>query len=982
MKRIGKLIISAAAAICIAVPFSACERTLDLESPAGFNLDEKYTLTWEPVANARSYLLEIKNVQTGKSSESTSRRETYLLSYLETGDYDIRVRAIGDGKRYNDSEWSTVLSFNRALETGCSYRLINNGLEYEIASAYSTLTEIVMEDSYRGKPVTSVGTNAFSKLNALESIKIGKNVKRIGEAAFYNCVALKDVDMPDTVTEIGPSAFQACRSLESFTMPSGVTSISDSAFSYCRALKEFDFNNVTEIGESSFAGCGSFTHLVIPDAITSIGPSAFAAANYDNTGIKEVTIGSGVTVIGKSAFSQCNYLEKVNFSDRKNLKKIDKYVFAADPKLASITLPDGLEEIGVQAFYNTAALESVDIPDSVHIIGSDCFYQSKIYKDAVEAGEHLVYVDKWLVSRVVQKDEEYVIKQLYPSNPDGLEDTEVFREDTVGIADYVFWYNDDIEDVKLPSSMKYLGASAFSVCENMFRFDASESMLEVVDIGALAYCKGLLSVYLNDNKHLKEIAYMAFYGCENLSYNSSLGGKLIPDSVESIGSLAFEKTRMYDDADEYGVIYADDWVIGCQGRYESKANVFGDGYVWVKPGGNAVVSQNIELKEGTRGIADYAFTFCFDLTTISRTAQVEVIGRGAFYGCQQLMGVNLNTNIRKIDDYTFYECRNLTFTNERDYFPTALREIGRAAFYNCTSMATIDLASPSRLESVGPFAFYGCRNATELEIGSRLTEISEYTFYGCASLKTVTIPSNIKRVGNSAFSGCTGLTEVVFEEGVEEIGAYAFNRNLTLPRLSLPDSVKTIETAAFMNCSRLNEIDLNQVEYIGDYAFAGNVSLINIVIPESVKHIGAGAFYRLGVFALEDNLPLNGSRSVIIREGLDSLDAHAFYGCQATFYMEDKNMRDEWGSSWNSSRRPVVWGVTLDESGAYVVSLTVQKNTFEYYDLLNSPSGPYRAGYTFVGWSLSPASNEIAYTVQTVMNAPVGTTLYAVYMQA
>ena len=968
MKRISKLIVTATAAMFIAVPFSACNRAVALESPTGFNLDDRYILTWSPVSNARSYMLEITNTQTGHSTEATARRENYLLSTLEVGDYDIRVRAVGDGVRYDNSAWSAVLSFNRAFDSGCTYTAINNGMEYELTSAVSTMTELDMQDTYREKPVTSIGDYAFSRTNGLESITIGKNVKRIGKSAFYNCSVLKDITIPETVTEIGAAAFQSCRSLVSFKLPDAVTVISDNAFSYCRGLKEFDFNNATVIGTGSFAGCTGLTKLVIPDTITEIGVSAFDGSFFDGEGIEEVTIGKNVTTIGSKAFNNCKALKKVNFSDSGNLKEINAQVFFNNVALTSIELPDGLEIIGNRAFVGATALESVNIPDSVSVVGRQCFHNTKMYYDAAEAGEHLLYVDNWLVARLFYP-EPYEIKQLYASNPEGLENTEIFPEDTVGIADYVFYGDSDIEEVVLSRNIKYLGASAFSWCENIYRFDASDSSLEIVDLGAFYHCPELVQVFFNhDNPRLKEISNMAFFECEKLSYNSDLGGKLIPRTVERIGSLAFEGTEIADSADDFGVIYADDWVIGCGGTYAWKGNEF-------KPKGKAVA--NIELKDGTKGIADYAFTDCRKLETISNTSGVEIIGRGAFYRSNKLMGYNFNTNITTIDDYTFYLCANLDILR----FPSALRTIGRSAFYGCSSLSSIDLATPTRLESVGEFAFYGCTGATELELGSRLSEISPYAFYRCYRLTSVTIPSNIKKIGQSAFSGCLDLREVIFEEGVEEIGAYAFYHNQFLSEIKLSDSVKTIGKAAFLNCSLMRSIDLNQVETIGDYAFAGNINLINIVIPESVKSVGVGAFYRLGAIVSDDRESLNGSRSVIVREGVGRMDAHVFAGCRATLYIEGANKSGQWGSSWNSSRCPVVWGVTLSDDGTYVVSLKVQKNTFEYYDKLNAPAAPYRAGYTFAGWSLSATGDEIAYTVKDVMNAPVGTTLYAVYMQ-
>ena len=975
MKRIGKCFVTLSMAALIAVPFSACNKAIDLESPTGFVLSDNYTLSWMPVENARNYLVEIKNVETGETVESTSRREYVILEYLAVGDYDIRVRAEGDNTRYKSSVWSAVLAFNRADDLGCVYKLINNGLEYEVKSVVSTLSSLAMPESYRDKPITSIGATAFSKAKSLESVVVGKNVKSIGTSAFYNCVALKNVTMPDTLTEIGDSAFQNCRSIESFRVPAGVTYLNYGVFGYCRSLKEVDFNNVREIGESAFLGCSGFESITIPDTVTHIGRGAFREASYDGVGLKEVNIGSGVTSIGAYAFLQCDFLEKVNFNEENNVIEIGPSAFAYDVALQSIELPEGLEQMGQQVFYGCTSLTNVSIPDSLSILGYSCFANTPLYDEAEEAGEHLLYVDGWMTQRVVQ-DDEFTIKNLYAENPQNKPDTEVIKEGTVGIADLTFYSYPGIQDVKLSATVKYVGASSFKNCENLFRFDASESSLEIVDLSAFAYSKMLQYVYFNHvNPRLKQIGDKAFLDCESLEYNSAIGGQFIPLSVENIGSLAFTGTGLYDNADEYGVIYADNWVIGCTGSDEDDL-----GGWMTKPGDKNKGAETIVLREDQRGIriAEYAFYNCTKLKNIEGAYNATIIGRGAFYECNNLMGITLNSNLTKIDDYTFYECNNLTLNR----FPTALRSIGKSAFYNCYQMQEVELSS--RIESLGEFAFYGCGNLTTLEIGSGLTEIPSYAFYKCRSLTSVTIPSNIKSIGKSAFSRCSGLKEVIFEEGVEEIGPYAFSRNFALEEINLPDSVKSVGNAAFFLCESVRSIDLNQVETIGDFAFSMNRKVANIVIPESVKSIGMGAFYGLGSAGWMSDFEtvfVGSVRSVIIA-GPDRIDAHAFYACtEATFYVEAENKSDEWGTAWNSLRRPVVWGVKLSEDKSYVVSLTVKKDTFEYYSGLNSPTAPYRAGYTFLGWSNTPGSTQIAYTLQNVIAAPVGTTLYAVYMQ-
>lgn len=959
MKRIIKFVVTVSAAICIALPLASCGGASSLDSPTGFVLDENYNLTWAPVEHARSYYIDVKNVETGASEEATSRKEVISLSYLKTGDYDIRIRAVGDGSHYSDSEWSAVISFNRAYESGCTYQLINNDLEYEVVSAVATATEIVLEDSYRGKPVTSLGVNSFRNAQKLETVVVGSNVKSIGSSSFYNCIALKNVTLPDTVSYIGEGAFQNCKELKSFTVPSGVTALQKATFSYCRALKEIDLNNVTVIGESVFNSCTGLEEFTIPDTVTSIGINSFSNA----TALEEITVGSGLNYIGTGAFSGCTALKNVNFSDAGNLKSIGSSVFS-ETALTEVELPEGLEKIGNYVFNGTESLHSVSIPDSVTVVGYNVFHNTAIYKKAVENNDRLVYADKWLVQMI--RNEADPIKFLDTENPDGSAETEVIKEGTVGIADGTF-FTSSVVDVKLPRAVKYLGVSAFSYCEDLMRFDSSESALEVVDMGAFAHSTRLQYVYFNlIDEHLKEIGSSAFEGCEALNYESKSARGFIPSTVEHIGANAFLDTKLYKNADEYGVVYADDWVVGCTGSY----TIIEDDLV-VQPSDKT--HSSITLRDDAK-IADYAFYACLDLNTVSNSTGIKIIGTGSFYHCVNLTSFSLGSNVRRIGDYAFYNCQNLMMSDFRN-----IRSIGRAAFYNCLQMHTVRMSF--RLEDVGMFAFYNCKNLTNLTIGEGLTEIAPYSFYGCENLKSVTIPSNIQSIGMSAFSHCSALEEIIFEEGVETIGNYAFRSATALKEINLPDSVKTVEYGAFLQCESVENIDLGMVENIGDYAFAENLGVRSLVIPESVKTIGRGAFAYLGAEVKDENGVLVGVKSIVLNANIETIGAHSFYGChRATFFLEGDNENAELGTGWNSSRRPTVWGATLSEDNSYVVSLTVGEDTFQYFSVFNWIGEPFREGYKFVGWSTSEDSYEIAYSMQNVVNAPVGTTLYAVYI--
>ncbi|MDG1362025.1 MAG: leucine-rich repeat protein [Akkermansiaceae bacterium] len=138
---------------------------------------------------------------------------------------------------------------------------VNPNLRYWIEGDTVTITrcaedgsgELIIAEKIEGKPVTSIGTQAFSECTSLTSIKIPDSVISIGINAFFRCTSLTRITIPDSVTSIGGGAFTACYRLTSITIP----------------------DNVTSIGGGAFANCESLSGITIPDGVTSIGAFAF-----------------------------------------------------------------------------------------------------------------------------------------------------------------------------------------------------------------------------------------------------------------------------------------------------------------------------------------------------------------------------------------------------------------------------------------------------------------------------------------------------------------------------------------------------------------------------------------------------------------------------------------------------------------------------------------------------------------------------------
>ena len=487
--------------------------------------------------------------------------------------------------------------------------------------------------------------------------------------------------------------------------------------------------------------------------------------------------------------------------------------------------------------------------------------------------------------------------------------------------------------------------------------------METISYGVFSDCDILQILDLGQS--LKSIGAKAFYGCDRLDNPTT--GDLIPASVTSIGESAFVDTALWNNPAEDGVVYAGNWVVG---------------YNTVDAEGKEISISTVTLKDGTIGIADYAFLSCESLKNVlGDITNVRYLGTGAFYNCTGLSAISLNENLSEIKDYTFYKCQSLYSIQ----IPANLKKIGRSAFYDCHTLSEIDL-SGGRVEEIGYFAFFRCKNIKTIDFGDYLKEISAYAFLNCISLSEVYLPSSVVSIGALAFQDCIALKKVGFVEGavpsLATIGQYAFARCINLKTVEFPSSLRVIGDYAFSDCTKLKRAEFAEgIEEIGKFAFYANRNLTRLYLPSSLKKIGEQAFRSC-----------TGLLSALLPSSLEEVGAHAFYMCiQLTVYSDAQSMPESWDARWNSSFRPVMLGCTLSEDGSYVVSITINENLMLNVERLsqsgdsapvlgnNKFSAPSRVGYNFVGWTTQEGGTTAEITNNDIASLPEGTTLYTVW---
>lgn len=297
------------------------------------------------------------------------------------------------------------------------------------------------------------------------------------------------------------------------------------------------------------------------------------------------------------------------------VEKIGTNAFCGCYNLCQVSLPDSLQEVGSLAFSGAGLGSDLDIPESVWLIARDAFRATE-WLEQKKASEPFVIINGILISAGTARTGEVVI-------PDGVE--------KIGL--YAFCQCEEITSVVIPDSVTGIGEGAFAGCTQLGDITVPEGLL---DIGAGAFDGTLwqdshldtdMFVILNDvlmhggteaageitiPAGVREIADDAFRNCAELLK------VLIPDTVTKIGDSAFENTGLTE----------------------------------------VVIPANVSE------IGMDAFARCGNLRTVTLPDDLKTIGTNAFYGCFNLENIIVPSGVTEIADNAFASCGKLTLCGE------------------------------------------------------------------------------------------------------------------------------------------------------------------------------------------------------------------------------------------------------------------------------------------------------------------------------
>ena len=223
--------------------------------------------------------------------------------------------------------------------------------------------------------VIEINTRAFYNCASLTgALSLPTTLRHIGNYAFYLCSFNCELLLPDNLEEIEDAAFQGVQFYGSLHLPHKLKSLGKHCFYACRGFKgnlEIP-QNIKEIPDFSFGQTGFDGSLILHDGINRIGEYSFSGSQF----VGELILPKNLTAIENGAFDDCKFSGSLVLPP--NIVTIGRQAFYRNQRIrGTINFPDGLINIGANAFAYCGDIEGIVFPESIENIGTgaflDCF---------------------------------------------------------------------------------------------------------------------------------------------------------------------------------------------------------------------------------------------------------------------------------------------------------------------------------------------------------------------------------------------------------------------------------------------------------------------------------------------------------------------------------------------------------------------------------------------------------------------------------
>lgn len=649
--------------------------------------------------------------------------------------------------------------FGRAESGGISQKYAQQTLpiSFEIPT---TLKNVTVTSA------TAINYGAFSGCRFITSISINSGVATIGALAFEGCESLETLTVPfvgERTNSVDARATMrhvfgtaepesGISSVQTLVITSAVT-IAENALLGMTGLVNLTLNNVTSIHRGAFSGCLNLENLTVP----YIGARSVADGQEALLGYWFEQVAAGASgAVGQHYGDGAGQIAYARIPQ--NIRNI------------TVTNASG---IGYGALSGLSNLTTLTINKEVTSVGKSAFKDSGIQTLTVP----------FVGASRSATGEAATINYVFGGAPSNL--TVVNITDAARIRTNSFSYNTRITTITLPAGLVAIESGAFSGLTALRSITIPAS---VTSIGANAFegCAQLNEIIFAAGSQLQVIGAAAFK-------NTALTQIAIPAGVESIGIGIFE-----------GVTGLERLTVPFIGASPSAA------------GQNALlgyffnfVSQGMNTTAQVYGEGTTVYTRLPNNLYSVTVTNATNIASGAFYNCDEITELYLNSGIVSIGASAFANCKGLTSI----VIPDSVTSIASGAFAGCSALESVTLPFVgSNRSASGAAALFGYifGEATEGTIGATTQYFStsgSRTFYIPEALRSIAITS-ASAIGYGAFYNLTAVTSITINEGITEIPAKAFYNCRSITSLTIPYSVNIIEGGSLEGTNSLVSLSI------------------------------------------------------------------------------------------------------------------------------------------------------------------------------
>lgn len=721
--------------------FEEGDKPLVFGNPEGGT--EPYEYNVEPVLRGVSGLTEIhfpgRLTELGNYAIYNSSVTTVTF-----GAYDENTEEFTASKLTTIGNGSFYLSDVTALTIPASVTLVEAN-----AFASSDISSITFESIADAPALLVIQSGVFNECNSLTNITLPSSLLTLEDGVFtgssYSTLASITVEegcanyaSEDGVLYNGDlTELLFCPPAKTEVVVAAETEvIAANAFAYSKATSvTFETGSkLTEIGDRAFA-FSSLTSIIIPDSVTTLGNNVF-----EYSSVEEITLPASLESFNSNIIYGCENITSISINNGVNFA-IDKgsvynsdmtvlYYHIPDAETTEYVVPEGVKEIGDNAFYNDSYITKITLPASLTRIGNWALRNTAltsvvftaggtealaIGEDALSYNAGLTSIDLPARTNAIGNNAFY--NTALSSITFGGENSQLMT-----IGDYSF-YGTSLSSVTLPSSVVSIGDYAFYRCSNLSTVTLNEGLLE---IGDYAFAAQISEAYADEA-------------------DSSLETVNLPSTLTTMGDGIFA----YD--------------------YALKNVNFATG--------SQITSLPGTTFEGCTGLE--AIQLPASLTEITGRTQTSYgrEGRGLFEGLTALKSVTFEEGSRLVS------IGAMAFADsglESIIIPSSVTTISYEAFAN-TNITTITI--PRTVTIIDSYAFNGCRNLESVYINANITELMDYTFQSCTSLKILSLPASLQTISSTALRGCN-ITQFMVADGsehfaVDERSGGLFNADYT-----------------------------------------------------------------------------------------------------------------------------------------------------------------------------------------------------------